>query len=101
MEIEKLSTPEFMKKYNVTKHQISMALHRSKILDYEPAVLNGAIGYGGVRRMNYIIMNEKVDIFLAQIKRHEKQKNLKMRTCHNGIEVRNDLLGSVCLGVNS
>ena len=97
---DKLTIPAFMKIYNVTENQVNMALYRSKTLDYE-TIISNVKGWGGERRKVYILINERVNPFLNQL-RHKTEGKIKTGTkiCHNGVEVLDNVLGKVCLGMD-
>ena len=94
----KLTIIDFCREYKVTPNQVSMAIHRSKTLNYEVEILS-VTAYGGARRRIWILIDEKVKSFLSIANKYKgkTKTTTKTKTLKNGVDVLNNAFGKFML----
>ena len=94
--MERISVSIFAADNNLRRSEIHDGIHRGR-LDSVSEPLSKK-GYGGQRKAAYVILNDKVPIYLAQKKEAKlkaRKKAMKVLVLRSGVEVLNNAFGKI------
>ena len=95
MEAERITVKEFSERYDIRQVRLNMACHRGK-LNFITVPLSKK-GNGGARRLTYIFIDEKSELFIKHDLERKRPKvdEEKYITLKSGVEVKNNLFGKI------
>ena len=98
--MERISVSIFAADNNLRRCQIHDAIFRGRLNSISEPLNNK--GYGGIRKVAYVLLDEKVPIYLQAMKEAKlkaRKKAMKVLVLRSGLEVRPDILGWTMMGI--